>query len=76
MGKKHWDMVAIVIDYQPTVALPWSNSVSVLRQLDLVFMRPKVKISLALTLIITPTPNTHIDTYLYIKKYIEKYIYT
>ena len=24
-GKKHWDVIGIVIDYQPTAALPWAN---------------------------------------------------
>ena len=24
-GKKHWDVIGLVIDYQPTVALPWAN---------------------------------------------------
>ena len=24
-GKKHWDVIGLVVDYQPTVALPWVN---------------------------------------------------
>ena len=24
-GKKHWDVIGLVVDYQPTAALPWVN---------------------------------------------------
>jgi lipopolysaccharide biosynthesis glycosyltransferase len=40
-GNKHWDVIGITIDYQPSEQRPWSSSLGVLRNLDLVFMRPK-----------------------------------
>jgi hypothetical protein len=40
-GNKHWEVIGITIDYQPTAQKPWSSSLGVLRNMDLVFLRPK-----------------------------------
>eukprot|EP00596_Hydrurales_sp_CCMP1899_P001380 CAMPEP_0119046694 /NCGR_PEP_ID=MMETSP1177-20130426/48300_1 /TAXON_ID=2985 /ORGANISM="Ochromonas sp, Strain CCMP1899" /LENGTH=105 /DNA_ID=CAMNT_0007020205 /DNA_START=166 /DNA_END=479 /DNA_ORIENTATION=- len=40
-GKKHWDVIGITIDHQPSLLNPNTSSLSILKGLDLVFMRPK-----------------------------------
>jgi len=40
-GNKHWDVIGITIDYQPTSNFPKMSSLGVLKYLDLNFLRPK-----------------------------------
>jgi len=40
-GNKHWDVIGIIIDYQPTSAFPKMSSLGALKYLDLTFLRPK-----------------------------------